>query len=124
MELMTADRAKRTDEEWLHPRSRMADLSLVPPWIERLASEHGIPKSKQYAMSPCLEEVLSIIIRHGYASADDHLFIVRYRPEDKMSLLIVDDEAPPFNPVAWEQNPVEDALDGKGVSGAAGGSSE
>jgi serine/threonine-protein kinase RsbW len=117
MGLMTAGRTKRTDEATLHLRSRMADLSLVLPWVERLASEHGIPESTQYAMNLCLEEALSNIIQHGYAGAEDRPIKVRYRPEDKMSLLIIDDEAPPFNPVAWQRTPVEDTLSGKRVGG-------
>jgi serine/threonine-protein kinase RsbW len=69
-----------TGEAQLTLRSQMAELALVPPWIESLASEYGISASTQFAMNLCLEEVLSNIIRHGYAGKPDRPIVIRYLP--------------------------------------------
>jgi serine/threonine-protein kinase RsbW len=113
--LMTVD---MTSGAQLTLRSQMTELELVPQWIENLASEYAIPANTQYAMNLCLEEVLSNIIRHGYAGEQDRVIVVRYLPvHDKSSFLVVDDEAPPFNPLAAEETPVEETLDGTRVGG-------
>ena len=59
-------------EERLTLRSQMSDISLVPGWIERLASQHGIPAATQFAMNLCIEEIVSNAIRHGYSGEPDH----------------------------------------------------
>jgi serine/threonine-protein kinase RsbW len=107
-----------TGEAQLTLRSQMADLALVPPWIESLAADYGISDSTQFAMNLCLEDVLSNIIRHGYANSPDRTIVVRYLAEENnTSVLVVDDEAPPFNPLAAESHPVEETLDGTRLGG-------
>lgn len=116
--LMTSEHTTRTGEEQLTLRSQIEELALVPPWIERLASEYSIPDETQFAMNLCLEEVLSNIIRHGCANRPDHSITVRYSSrEDKSSLLVVDDDAPQFNPLAAEELPVKDTLEGTRIGG-------
>jgi anti-sigma regulatory factor (Ser/Thr protein kinase) len=115
---MNVDRANRTGEEQLTLRSQISDLAMVPPWVEHLASHYGISEETQYAMNLCLEEVLSNIIRHGYSNNPDCRIIVRYQSsQDKSSLLVVDDEAPLFNPLAADEMPVEDTLSGTRIGG-------
>ena len=92
--------------ERLDSRSRMSELAKVPSWIERLASYHPIPPDMQFAMNLCLEEVLSNIIRHGYVGQADHSIGVRFsRPRSDYYEFVIEDEAPPFNPVAAPELP-------------------
>jgi serine/threonine-protein kinase RsbW len=117
-ELMTVDGSNRTSQAELTLRSQMAELALVPPWIEQLGTAHAIPASTQFAMNLCLEEVLSNIIRHGYCNKGDRVITVRYAPSQNNSvLLVIDDEAPRFNPLAAEETPVEETLDGTRIGG-------
>ena len=116
--LMTADGADRTHEAELTLRGRMADLALVSPWIERLASEYGIPASTQFAMNLCLEEVISNIIRHGYAGRPEGPVTVRCTATGNDSIqLVVEDSAPHFNPLEQVETPVADTLDGTRIGG-------
>jgi anti-sigma regulatory factor (Ser/Thr protein kinase) len=115
---MTVDGVNRVGDELLTLRSEMEDLLLVPPWIEHLASEHAISDSLQFAMNLCLEEVLSNVIRHGYANKPGQPIFVRYKAGDDGSfLLIVDDQAPRFDPLAAEPSPVEETLEGIRIGG-------
>ena len=119
---MTANPIVRTitGEAKLILRSQMADLALVPPWIESLAAEYEISASTQFALNLCLEEVLINIIRHGYAGRADRPIVIRYiyiAHESKSSVWVVDDEAPPFDPLAAESLPVEETLDGTRLGG-------
>jgi len=101
-----------TTGERLNLRSRMSELAQLPPWIERLASRHAISASTQFAMNLCLEEVLSNIIRHGYSGNPDHSIAVHFAsPRDDYFVFVVEDEAPPFNPVDGPEPPALNPLD-------------
>jgi len=107
-----------TIEELLTLQSKLSEIALIPAWIEQLASRHGIPKHTQFAMDVCLEEVLSNIIRHGYAGAPDHTILVRCTiPRKDYLTLIVDDEAPPFNPLLSQDFPSPRSLDRTSAGG-------
>jgi serine/threonine-protein kinase RsbW len=89
-----------TAEECLTLESSLSEIARVPPWIEKLASLHAIPDRTRYAMNLCLEEVLSNIIRHGYAGKSGQAIIIRHvARRDGFFTLVVEDEAPPFNPL-------------------------
>ena len=107
-----------TTGERLELRSRISDLARLFPWIERLASRHAIPASTQFAMNLCLEEVLSNIIRHGYSGKPDHCVAVRFTsPRKGYFVFVVEDEAPPFNPVTSPELPAVSSLKETRVGG-------
>jgi len=102
-------------------RSRLSDLAEIFRWTEGLASRYAIPANVQFAMDLCLEEVLSNIIRHGYADEEDRSVIVGFTvPRAGYFVLVVDDEAPHFNPLDIPDlpmaNPYEEThLGGQGI---------
>jgi anti-sigma regulatory factor (Ser/Thr protein kinase) len=107
-----------TTGEGLNLRSRLSELGQLQPWIERLASGHIIPASTQFAMNLCLEEVLSNIIRHGYSGNPDHSIAVRFsKPREDYFVFVVEDEAPPFNPVDAPEPPALSSLDDLQIGG-------
>jgi|SRR5665213_708622 len=111
---MTADSAVQTSEELLVLQSKLGDLALVPPWIERMASAHAIPASTEFAMNLCLEEILSNIIRHGYANEPGHPISIRFTAIRRGNFqLVIEDQAPPFNPVTAPISPIEETLEGR-----------
>jgi serine/threonine-protein kinase RsbW len=64
------------------------------------ACHRDIPENIQFAISLCLEEVVSNIIRHGYAGEEDHSVIIRFTmPRSGQFVFVIDDEAPHFNPL-------------------------
>jgi serine/threonine-protein kinase RsbW len=84
----------------LNLQSRLSDMARLSPWIQSLASRHAIPENVQFAIELCLEEVVSNVIRHGYAGNEDRLVNVRFTmPRDSYFEFVVDDEAAPFNPL-------------------------
>jgi anti-sigma regulatory factor (Ser/Thr protein kinase) len=80
--------------------SRLEGLSLVQPWVEGLAAEYAISDNTQFAINLCLEEALSNVIRHGYLGEPGHSVSVVFTAErDGGIAFIVEDHAPPFNPL-------------------------
>jgi serine/threonine-protein kinase RsbW len=102
-------------------RSRLSEMTQLPPWIEALASRHGIPSDIQFGIELCLEEVVSNVIRHGYAGAEDRSVAVSFAtPRDSYFEFVVEDEAPPFNPLEAPDlkaiNPEDDTrIGGQGI---------
>jgi serine/threonine-protein kinase RsbW len=92
--------------ELLKLRSRMSELAQVHGWIEGLAVRHSVPDNVQFAMDLCLEEVLSNIIKHGYSGQPDHPITVQFsRPRQDLFVFVVEDAAPPFNPLDMPELP-------------------
>lgn len=86
-------------EKQLILRSRLEDLTLVPPWLDGLASEYGIPAKTRFGMDLCLEEALSNVIRHGYRGEPDRLITVSFWRSKATGLTFtILDDAPPFVP--------------------------
>jgi serine/threonine-protein kinase RsbW len=102
---MTAN-ATDTSGECLTLSSSLSDLGLVPPWIGRLAAPYAIPEDTRFAMDLCLEEVLSNVIRHGYAGEPGrHIFVQFSNLRKGYFILVVEDEAPRFDPLSVPEPP-------------------
>jgi serine/threonine-protein kinase RsbW len=113
-----AGKGTPTTEERLTLCSQLSELSQVPPWIERLASQHAIPGETQFAMDLCLEEVLSNIIRHGYSGQTDRPMTVRFTtPRKGYFVFVIEDEAPFFNPLTAPELPAIGAIEDTRVGG-------
>jgi len=104
--------------ESLNLQSRISDLAQIPRWIERLASRFAIPETTQFAINLCLEEVLSNVVRHGYSGDPGHSIAVHFdHPRDGYFVFVVEDQAPPFNPVDSPELPPVDAVDSTQIGG-------
>src|SRR5579864_4095298 len=107
-----------TTGERLNLRSRISELTQLHPWIERLALRHKIPANTQFAMNLCLEEAISNIIRHGYSGDPDHSIVIWFTsPREDYFVFVVEDEAPPFNPVELPELPPLNSLEELAIGG-------
>jgi serine/threonine-protein kinase RsbW len=107
-----------TTGERLNLPSRISELTQLLPWIERLASRYGISASTQFAINLCLEEALSNIIRHGYSGNSDHSIAIWFTsPRDDYFVFVVEDQAPPFNPVESPELPPSSSLEEIAIGG-------
>lgn len=108
-----------TVNEQLILQSTLSDLKLVAPWIERLAARHSFSDQRQFAIDLCLEEVISNVIRHGYAERPGHFISVRFSstPHDDYFAFTIEDEAPHFDPLSAPEPPLMTALDQPRIGG-------
>lgn len=115
---MTTGSDTDTIGERLTVGSRMSELAQIPVWIERLAPHYLIPGSVQFAMNLCLEEVLSNVIRYGYSNEPDHSVVVHFsNPCQGYFVLVVEDEAPLFNPLDVPELPAPSSLEENRLGG-------
>jgi anti-sigma regulatory factor (Ser/Thr protein kinase) len=69
-------------------------------------------------MNLCLEEALSNIIRHGYSGNPGHSIAVCFTsPREGYFVFDIEDEAPPFNPVASPELPAMRSLEENRIGG-------
>jgi len=78
--------------------SSLADLSRVSPWVGELAAAYSIADRTRFAIEVCLEEVLSNIVRHGYAGEAGHGMTVDFVNAGGKMKFVVEDHAEPFEP--------------------------
>jgi len=103
---MSLDSAS-TNEDTLTLESKLSEILRIPLWLQSLATRDGISERTQFGMDLCLEEVLSNIIQHGYARTPHRRILVRYgKPQEGTFTLIVEDEAPPFNPLLFPDSAI------------------
>ena len=115
---MTTGNDTGTTGERLTMRSRMSELAQIPAWIESLASHYLIPGNTQFAINLCLEEVLTNVIRYGYSNEPDHSVVVQFsNPRQGYFVLVVEDEAPLFNPLDAPESPPLSSLEENGIGG-------
>ena len=50
-------------------RGALSETARLSEWVQRLAARYSVNEELQFAILLCLEEVVSNIIRHGYARA-------------------------------------------------------
>ena len=81
-------------------QSRLEDLGLIWPWVESLAAEHAMPDNTRFAIDLCLEESVSNVIRHGYRGQPDRPITVDFATEPGEWAFTIEDQAPPFDPLA------------------------
>lgn len=81
-------------------KSQLQNLALLLPWLESLAQDFSIPPDTQFAVSLCLEEALSNIIRHGYAGQPNQNITVDCSFSGEWLMFVIEDAAPHFAPFA------------------------
>jgi anti-sigma regulatory factor (Ser/Thr protein kinase) len=88
-------------------RGALSETSHLSEWAQRLAARYCIDDELQFAIYLCLEEVVSNIIRHGYAPDHaDPVTIEFSRPREGQLVFTIEDFAPPFNPLLAPEMPL------------------
>jgi anti-sigma regulatory factor (Ser/Thr protein kinase) len=108
------------DRDRLTLDSRLAELTRVAGWVEELAARYSISGNTVFAMNLCLEEALSNTIRHGYGEQPGRRVTVQFRrPGENVFELVVEDDAPHFNPLELPPLPTiaedPDRIGGQGI---------
>jgi serine/threonine-protein kinase RsbW len=80
--------------------SQLSEMERLSVWIDSLAAAYAIDENVKFAINLCLEEVVSNVIRHGYANQEGQFLTVDCSsPRPGQFVFTVEDEAPQFNPL-------------------------
>lgn len=80
--------------------NKIRDLARMPELVERFASEHQLSPNVVFGMNVALDEMLSNIIKYGYADDAIHEIRVRLRVDGPMVIAEIEDDGRPFDPLA------------------------
>jgi serine/threonine-protein kinase RsbW len=99
-------------------RGALSETSHLSEWVQSLAVRHRIDDQLQFAIHLCLEEVVSNIIRHGYAPDTAEPVTIEFsRPREGQLVFTIEDFAPPFNPLLAPEMPLVDAAGEPAIGG-------
>jgi serine/threonine-protein kinase RsbW len=80
-------------------RNDLRELARVNQLASEFLARENLAEEKVYATHLALEEILSNVIRHGYADAGRHEISVRLGLEDGQVDLLVEDDGREFDPL-------------------------
>jgi serine/threonine-protein kinase RsbW len=87
-------------------QSHLDEFAKLWPWVDALGAEYSIPARTLFTIHLCLEEAVSNIIRHGYEGREGQPIMVNFARESEIDLVFtIDDQAPPFDPLAYDPGP-------------------
>jgi len=82
-------------------KSQLDDMAMLWAWVAAIVAEYAIPPDTAFGIHLCLEEAISNVIRHGYSSQPGHTLTVDCTsPNARELFFTVEDQAPPFDPLA------------------------
>ncbi len=80
--------------------NKIRDLARMPELVDRFAAEHRLSPNVVFGMNVALDEMLSNIIKYGYADDAIHEIRVRLWVDAPMIVLEIEDDGRPFDPCA------------------------
>jgi serine/threonine-protein kinase RsbW len=80
--------------------NRISELRPLSLWALDVARELGCPEDRRHDVDLCLAEAVSNVIRHGYVDDATHEIRIEVAREPEALVLLVEDDARPFDPLA------------------------
>src|SRR5438132_1134305 len=97
--------------------NRLDELNRLGPFVQRFASANGVPEPVAGAFRLALEEMVSNVVRHGYADDRPHTIRVRLVREGPTVAAVVEDDGRPFDPLSRPVPAVDRPLEERGIGG-------
>jgi anti-sigma regulatory factor (Ser/Thr protein kinase) len=80
--------------------NKIRDLARMPELVDRFAAEHRLSPDVVFGINVALDEMLSNIIKYGYADDAIHEIRVRLWVDGPMVVAEIEDDGQPFDPLA------------------------
>ena len=97
--------------------NKIRDLSRMPEVVAQLAEEQGLSEDVVFSINVALDEMLSNIIKYGYADDAIHEIRIRLSVADAMLIAEIEDDGEPFDPCAAAPVDVEAPMEERKVGG-------
>jgi anti-sigma regulatory factor (Ser/Thr protein kinase) len=79
-------------------RNHVSEIGRLVDRVEAFGTEASLPPDVTFRLTLALDEVVSNVIRHGFAEGADHTVSVHVRVADGMVTATVEDDGIPFDP--------------------------
>ena len=97
--------------------NKIRDLSRIPDWVAGFAAEQGLSDDVVFGVNVALDEMLSNIIKYGYADDAIHEIRVRLSVAGQVVVAEIEDDGEPFDPCAAAPVNVDAPLEHRKVGG-------
>jgi len=97
--------------------NKIRDLARMPELVDRLAAEHRLSVDVVFGMNVALDEMLSNIIKYGFADDAIHEIHVRLSVSGAMVVMEIEDDGQPFDPLKLPAPDVDAPLEERTVGG-------
>lgn len=97
--------------------NKIRDLARMPELVDRFAAEHRLSPNVVFGMNVALDEMLSNIIKYGYADDAIHEIRVRLSVDGPMVVTEIEDDGRPFDPCAAPEADVDAPAEARKVGG-------
>jgi len=97
--------------------NKIRDLARMPELVDRLAAEHRLAADVVYGMNVALDEMLSNIIKYGFADDGIHEINVRLSVFEATVVAEIEDDGQPFDPLELPAPDVDAPLEERKVGG-------
>lgn len=97
--------------------NKIRDLSRMPELVAQFAEQHGLSEDVVFGMNVALDEMLSNIIKYGYADDAIHEIHVRLSVSGRMLVAEIEDDGQPFDPCAAAPVDVDAPFEERKVGG-------
>ncbi len=78
--------------------ARLENLRALLGWVERACAEAGVGEDAAFPLQLAVEEVAANVIHHGYDGAEAGPLRLAFRADGATVTVVIEDEAPPFDP--------------------------
>ena len=97
--------------------NKIRDLSRMPELVAQFAEQQGLSEEVVFGMNVALDEMLSNIIKYGYADDAIHEIHIRLSVSGPMLVAEIEDDGQPFDPCAAGPVDVDAPLEERKVGG-------
>jgi anti-sigma regulatory factor (Ser/Thr protein kinase) len=81
--------------------NQFSEIERLQHVLSQFCDLHGIPRRHQHSFNLALDEVVTNIIRHGYADQDQHVIVVKVELSGNELKARVEDDGCAFSPVDY-----------------------
>jgi serine/threonine-protein kinase RsbW len=93
------------------------EITRLSAFVDQFGLEQGLPADETLDINLVLDEVVLNVIRHGYDDRAEHQILVSLTLEGPLLTITVEDDAKPFNPLAYPAPNLDLPIEERGIGG-------
>ena len=87
-------------ERSIEVEARLDSLRTIGRWLADAARDGGLSYEVAFGLDLAAHEAVENVVRHGYGDGGDYRIRLRFRSDDRRAEVVVEDDAPAFDPLS------------------------
>ena len=98
-------------------KNDVIELGRMSRIVGEFCASNKLPSEMVFALTLCLEEIITNVITYGYDDNDEHVIIVRLSLHQGQVCIQVEDDGKPFNPLQVDAPDIDKPLKERPIGG-------